>query len=131
MRGVVAAGAGECIDRDVEALEVMGTIQGGDERGNQRRVRDAERRAKLAAITGAKQLNIDSVRHLDQLVGPTLRGAAEVGDRVGVVGGEDAHAVRGADEGRPDGALVGAEKEAPRPPGHEPVLVVDEKSLAA
>ena len=58
----------ERVDRDVEPLEVVGAIEGRDERGDDRVGRDAEALAQAASVlAGAEALGVHSVRHLDQL----------------------------------------------------------------
>ena len=103
---------GEGVDRDVEALEVMGAVEGGDEGGDDRVVRDAEPLAEAGPIRArAEPLGVDAVRHLDELRRVALAGAPEVGDRLGVIGAEDADAVGGPDQRGRDGVLVGLEQE--------------------
>ena len=123
---------GERVDRDVEALEMMGEIEGRDEGGDRRRRRDPEPLAGAAPVlAGAEQLRVDSVGHLDQLRWVALTGPAQVGDRVGVIGREHADAVGRGDQGRRDGVLIGLEQRPARALAHEPVLVVDEQRLRA
>ena len=58
----------QSVDRDVEALEVMGAVEGRDERRDDRVVGDAEPLAKARRVrAGAEALGVDAVRHLDQL----------------------------------------------------------------
>ena len=112
------------------ALEVVGEVEGRDEGGDERVGGDAEPVAK-PGVVGARgeELRVDAVRHLDELLRVALAGSAQVGDRVGVVGGEHADAVGGADQRRRDGVLVGLEHRAADAAADEPVLVVDEQRL--
>ncbi len=117
----LVAELGEGVDRDVEPLEVVGAVEGRDEGRDDRVGGNAEPLAQAASVlAGAEALGVDAVRHLDQLRRIALARPLQVGDRVGVVGAEDADAVRGADERRRDGVLVGLEEQrrgARRRPG--------------
>ena len=73
--------ASERVDRDVEALEVVGAVEGGDERERRRALRDLEPFAK-AALGGARRelVDVDPVWHLHELLGRPLGDSPEVGD---------------------------------------------------
>ena len=64
----VVADPGERVDRDVQPLEVMGAVEGGDECRDDRVGRDPEPLAQCAAVAGLEALGVDAVRHLDQLL---------------------------------------------------------------
>ncbi len=77
----VAPRASERVDRDVEALEVVGAVEGGDERERRRALRNLEPFAK-AALGGARRelVDVDPVWHLHDLLGRPLGDSPEVGD---------------------------------------------------
>ena len=59
---------GQGVDRDVEALEVVGAVERRDERGDDRVGRDPEPLAQPPRRgAGREELGVDAVRHLDQL----------------------------------------------------------------
>ena len=106
----------ERLDRDVEPLEVVGAVEGGDERGDDARrpgsraargVRSVRRRGRTAPRRRRSASRSASP-------GRVARRRAQVGDRVGVVGREHADPVGGADQRRRDRVLVGLEQRPAR-----------------
>ena len=130
---VAVAGPRERLDRDVEALEVVGAVERRDERGDDGVVGDPERaRARpVSSGPGRERVGVDAVRHLDHPLGGPLERPLEVGDRAGVVLAEHEDPVGGADQRRGDRALVGLEQDPARSLADQPVLVVDDQRRAA
>ncbi len=129
---VAVAELREGVDGDVEALEVVSEIERGDKGRDDRVGADSEALTQPSCVlTGREGLGIDPVWHLDQLRGITFAGPAQVGDRVGVVGGEHADAIGRADQGGRDAVLVGLEHRSANAVADKPVLVVDEQRLRA
>ena len=108
----------------------MGAVEGGDEGSDHGVIRDALRGPhSLVVRAGSEERGIDAIRHLDQLGGIPLGDSPQVRHRSGVVSGEDADAVRGIDQQRRDGVLVGLERDLAGPLRDQAVLVVDEEGL--
>jgi hypothetical protein len=128
----VIAKPGEAVDRQVEPLEVVSAVERGHERGDHRFSGYPKPLPESARVlAGGEQLGVDAVGHLDQLRRVVLSRAAQVRDRVRVIGGQHADPVGRADQRGANRVLIGLEQGASRTVLDEAVLVVDEQRLGA
>ena len=69
----LVGGLRDRVDRDVDPLEVVGTVERRDERRDDRVLRNPEPRAGRRRRAGGEGLGVDAVRHFDERSGRRRR----------------------------------------------------------